>query len=103
MKGRWPGIAAFIGLWTAWAIFLSALIAYTEHVPFVYAIYCNAILLGITIGLIFYHLIFFVWTRELLFITYVLYMTASTFNIYLRENYVNSLFPMLENYHFSTP
>jgi two-component system LytT family sensor kinase len=47
MRARWPGIAVFVGLWTAWAVFLSALIAYSEHIPFAYAIYCNAILFSI--------------------------------------------------------
>jgi hypothetical protein len=47
VKKRSLDILIFVGAWTAWAIFLSALVAYTESIPFVYALYCNIILLSI--------------------------------------------------------
>jgi len=63
----------------------------------------NALLLGIFLVLIFYNLIIYIWTREPSFLFYVLYVLSSTFNIYLRENYVNNLFPFLHNYYFHFP
>ena len=51
MRSRWSGVAVFVGLWAAWAVFLSALIACSEHVPFAYAIYCNTILFSIAAAL----------------------------------------------------
>jgi len=47
MKTRSLDIIVFIGIWLAWAIFLSALVAYIENIPFIYAIYCNSVMLSI--------------------------------------------------------
>ena len=48
MNKRSLDILVFVGAWTAWAVFLSALVAYTESIPFVYALYCNMILVSIS-------------------------------------------------------
>ena len=46
-KPRGLNVLIYIGAWTAWTVFMSALIAFDEEIPFVYAAWCNIVLFGI--------------------------------------------------------
>ncbi|MBN1646405.1 MAG: response regulator [Spirochaetales bacterium] len=63
----------------------------------------NAIILGINLAMILYNLFLSIWTRRKEFMWFVAYMLCFTFHIYLREDYINSLFPFLHDYYFGLP
>jgi len=63
----------------------------------------TALLLGILLSLILYNLVIFLWTRDLSFFYFFLYLLVFAFHIYLREDYFHNLFPFLRDYYFSIP
>ena len=47
MRFKWFEFNIFVGVWVAWTIFMSALIAHDERIPFFYAFNTNVVLFGI--------------------------------------------------------
>ena len=47
MRPKWFEVIIFVGVWSAWTIFMSALIAHDERIPFFYAFNTNVVLFGI--------------------------------------------------------
>ena len=46
-KPKGVSVVVFFGAWTAWTLFMSALIAFDEKIPFVYSLWCNIVLFGL--------------------------------------------------------
>ena len=63
----------------------------------------NALLLGMTLSLILYNCFIFFWTRDRSFLFFLLYLIVFSLHIYLREDYIHNLFPLLRDYYFAIP
>ncbi len=63
----------------------------------------NALILGMNVALLLYNIVIFIWTKEKVFLYFVLFLFTFTLHIYLREDYISSLLPFFKDYFFSMP